>query len=73
MFIFVTLFDQPTSIVLAGLNKLHTAFDIEYAKESNFSTFDFGGYKASRMNGIDKFKLRFGGTSVVEYNCVQLI
>jgi hypothetical protein len=68
-----TLFDQPSSAILAGLNKLHTAVDIEYAKESNFVMFDFGGYKASRMNGIDKFKSRFGGTSVVEYNYVQLI
>jgi len=68
-----TTFDRMTSVTLAGLNKLHTSLDIKYAKDSNFLIFDFGGYKSTRMNGIDKFKSRFGGQSIVEYNYFQLI
>ena len=67
-----SLFNKPSTIVKAGLNKLHTAADIEFAKENDFEVYDFGGYKESRMNGIDRFKTRFGGDSSIEYNYFKI-
>ena len=68
-----TLFDKESSIIFAGLNKLHTGLDINYAKELNFKMYDFGGFSKSRMNGIDRFKSRFGGSSSVEFNYFSLL
>lgn len=67
------LLDKTAPIISAGLNKMHTAFDIDYAKETGISKFDFGGFKSARMNGIDKFKSRFGGTNVIEFNYFKLL
>lgn len=68
-----TLTNEPSSIIFAGLNKLHTSLDIENAKVLNFQMYDFGGYKKSRMNGIDKFKSRFGGYEVCEFNYFKIL
>ncbi|MDC1510706.1 hypothetical protein N8575_02060 [Gammaproteobacteria bacterium] len=56
----------------AALNKSHTAFDIEFFQNLGFYQYDFGGFQKARMNGIDLFKSRFGGESIIEFNFLSL-
>ena len=65
--------DKSDSVLYAGLNKFHTSSDIEHARNLGFNLYDFGGYNESRMNGIDKFKSRFGGKITIEYNYIKLV
>ncbi|MBC7536677.1 MAG: hypothetical protein H7258_13380 [Ferruginibacter sp.] len=54
--------------VIGRSNKLLTAKDIFYFKEKGFKVMDFGGYAENTDNkslqGINEFKLSFGGTKV---------
>ncbi len=61
--------DDMTDKNLVGrANKYLTVKDILYFKENGFTTFDFGGYAAETkdesLQGINKFKLLFGGKLV---------
>ena len=70
----VYLFDEPmgkvrllysfnTKNVSVPVNKVHTWFDIKAFQEMGMSEYDFGGISSfDQPNGIDKFKLSFGGT-----------
>ena len=67
-----TRISEGDKLASAGLNKSHTACDINFFKSAGFLLYDFGGFKKARMNGIDLFKSRFGGESIIEHNFVRL-
>lgn len=62
--------------IIGRANKQLTSFDIFYFKEKGFKLLDFGGYAENTTNkslqGINEFKLSFGGTKVecINYNSI---
>lgn len=62
--------DDSTKRNLAGrMNKLLHVKDMEWFKSRNYKVYDWGNISSSENpNGIDKFKMSFGGKVVTLYN-----
>ena len=63
--------------IISCANKLLTKNDIIYFKESGYKIYDLGGYALNTSNkslqGINEFKLSFGGKITVLYSCYTYI
>jgi hypothetical protein len=53
--------------LISSANKFLHYSDIQYFKENNFEIYDWGGISRTE-NGIDEFKMSFGGTVIMQYN-----
>lgn len=62
--------EDNTNKALAGrMNKLLHYKDMLYFKNKQYSLYDWGGIRnPQNPNGIDKFKLEFGGNLIKKYN-----
>ena len=68
-------FDEKYDSYLVGrANKMLTYQEIIFFKEKGYKIFDFGGYNTDSQNlqGINSFKLSFGGEVVPCYNYVSV-
>jgi Acetyltransferase (GNAT) domain len=68
-------FEGVTAAQLGRANRLLHWEDIRYAKSQRLLVFDFGGIAVGgaerELEGINRFKLGFGGTLVEEFHCVE--
>ena len=61
--------DHDMKNLIARANKFLHWQDIKYFKQAGIHSYDFGGISSfEEPNGIDKFKMAFGGESVEYYN-----
>lgn len=61
--------DKEESALIARANKFLHWEDIKYFKSLGISVYDFGGiHSFDNPNGIDKFKMAFGGDRIEYYN-----
>lgn len=70
--------DDPAVRALYGrINRLLHWQDIEWFKQSDAVTFDFGGWYSGKSDSarlsINAFKAQFGGELLHEYNCVRAL
>ena len=64
--------DSKKRALIGRANRLLHFFDIETFKAEGYRIYDFGGYAKSTedkfLQGINKFKMGFGGELIEEYN-----
>ncbi|KJG39028.1 hypothetical protein UA32_07190 [Photobacterium angustum] len=62
--------DEISNITCQSSNKYMHFYELNYFKELGFNTYDWGGVSLGDVNreGIDKFKIGFGGKDVKYYD-----